>query len=80
MNFQTCEPIGGFTPPAELEALEGRVQCLMNGRVRNLRLLFHQDGLILKGFSRSYYAKQIAQHAVMNRTNLPILANEIEVT
>jgi hypothetical protein len=80
MNFQTCEPIGRLTPPRELEGLEGRVQCLMNGRVRDLRLLFQEDGLILKGFSRSYYAKQIAQHAVMNGTDLPILANEIEVT
>ena len=80
MNLQTYEPIGRFTPPGELEGLEGRVQCLMNGRVRDFRLLFQGDGLILKGFSHSYYVKQIAQHAVMKRTNLPILANEIVVT
>lgn len=36
------------------------------------------DGLILKGRTRTYYAKQMAQQLVM-RSNQRVLANEIEV-
>jgi len=35
--------------------------------------------LILRGRTRTYYAKQLAQQAVMEATALPIRANEIEV-
>jgi hypothetical protein len=38
-----------------------------------------EDGLLLRGYSHSYYVKQLAQHAVMQATNLRIVANEIEV-
>jgi hypothetical protein len=36
-------------------------------------------GLVLTGQASTYYAKQLAQHAVMEATALPILANEIDV-
>jgi hypothetical protein len=36
-------------------------------------------GLILRGLTTTYYAKQLAQHAVMEATAIPIVANEIEV-
>jgi hypothetical protein len=35
---------------------------------------------VLRGRARTYYAKQLAQHAVMQATALPILRNEIEVS
>ena len=63
----------------ELDELEARLQSCLSGRVSGLRLRFHGDGLILRGWTRTYYAKQLAQHAVMAATKLPILANEIEV-
>jgi hypothetical protein len=68
-------------PPAlsELEQLETHVQSRLNGRVRYFRLVAHGCALILRGHARTYYAKQLAQHAVMEATALPILANEIEV-
>lgn len=62
------------------DQLENRVQAKMSGRVRHLRLLFHDRGIVLRGFARTYYAKQLAQHAVMEESSLPILANEIEVS
>jgi len=34
---------------------------------------------VLQGRTRTYHAKQLAQHAVMEITELPILANEIRV-
>jgi hypothetical protein len=37
------------------------------------------DGVILQGSALTYYAKQLAQHAIMVAIQLPILANDIEV-
>lgn len=64
---------------AELDHIEGRLQCRLNGRVRNLRLVLHDHGLVLCGCAPTYYAKQLAQHALMEITNLPLLANDIAV-
>jgi hypothetical protein len=66
--------------PVEIERLETRMQSLLSGRVRNLRLVVHDGGLILTGQARTYYAKQLAQHAVLEATALPIVANEIQVS
>jgi hypothetical protein len=41
--------------------------------------LCRDDGVILRGVAYSFYAKQLAQHSVMEITKLPVLANEIEV-
>jgi hypothetical protein len=62
-----------------VEQLEERLQLRMNGRVRNLRLLIREQGLILQGQTSTYYAKQLAQHAAIEISGLLILANEIEV-
>lgn len=63
----------------ELLQLEARVKRRLDGRVRRLYLSVRDSGLILRGSSASYYGKQLAQHAAMELTELPILANEIEV-
>jgi hypothetical protein len=67
-------------PPDVLGQLESRLQCQLNGRVRNLQLVLHNSGLVLRGVSRTYYGKQLAQHVVMETLDLPIVANEIEVS
>lgn len=59
------------------EQLEALVQRRSHGRVRNFRLFF--QGLVLQGQSSTHYAKQLAQHAAMEVSGLPILANDIEV-
>ena len=65
---------------SEKEArLEMHLQARLGSRVRDLRVVCRNDGVIVQGSSRTYYAKQLAQHLVMEITNLPILANEIEV-
>jgi hypothetical protein len=64
---------------AAIENIEVRVQSVMHGRVDDLHLRVSGKGLILQGRAPTYYAKQIAQHAVMQATGLPILRNEIEV-
>ena len=60
--------------------LEVHVQCRLSGRVRDFRLMVHSTGFVLRGYSHTYHAKQLAQHAVMEVTDLPIRANEIEVS
>jgi hypothetical protein len=67
------------TTPAD--QLEARIQRRLIGRVglRRLRVLVHEQGLVLQGCAPTYYAKQLAQHAAMEVSGLPILANEIEV-
>ena len=52
----------------------------LHGRLVNLRVLPRGDGIVLQGNVNSYHAKQLALHAVMKATNLPIRANEIAVS
>jgi hypothetical protein len=69
-------------PPGlcDIAQLETHVQSRLHGRVRHLRLMIRGCGLVLMGQAATYYAKQLAQHEVMEATTLPILANEIEVS
>ena len=60
--------------------IEQKILCRLNGRVRDLKLMACDDGLVLQGRALTYHAKQLAQHAVMELTKLPIRANEIEVS
>jgi hypothetical protein len=66
-------------PGPTLQALEARLRSRLVGRVGGLRLVLAGRGVILQGYARTYYAKQLAQHAVMAATDLPLLANEIQV-
>jgi hypothetical protein len=62
-----------------LNEIQTRIQRHLFGRVRKLRLSFRDGGMVLEGVASSYYAKQLAQHAVMKCLDSSILANEIEV-
>jgi len=64
---------------ATLDDLEAHLQSQLTGRIRRLRLLDRQGGLVLQGQANTYYAKQLAQEIVMNATTLTLAANEIEV-
>lgn len=63
-----------------LQHIEGKIRRQLAGSVRNLHLILSDDGLVMRGRVRSYYSKQLAQHAVMKLTKVRIRANEIEVT
>ena len=65
--------------PEQIDQLVACVQGRLAGRVCDLRLLVQENGLVLQGRAHSYYAKQLAQHAVIMATELPLLANDIEV-
>jgi hypothetical protein len=68
--------VGG---PVCVERLGAFVRSRVGGRVRNLHVVAAANGVVLRGRAATYYAKQLAQHAVMEATDLPIVANEIEV-
>jgi hypothetical protein len=61
------------------EHLEALLLNRLGGRVRDLRIVVREDGLILQGRAPTYHAKQLAQHAAMEVGGMPILANDIEV-
>lgn len=63
-----------------LDRLEAQVRHQLSGRLLEFRLQRRDEGVILIGRANSYYTKQLAQHAVMNGTDLPILQNKIEVS
>ena len=65
---------------AEIGRLAAVTARKLRGRLWGLRLELHGSGVVLRGTARSFYAKQLAQHAVMTGTTLPIVRNAIEVT
>jgi hypothetical protein len=73
------EPVDAVAS-AGLDHLETSLQARLSGRIRCLRLLLCDSGIVLRGFAHTYYAKQVAQAAVMSETTVPIVANEIEVS
>jgi len=65
----------------EIGRLEEYVECQLSGRLRDFHVrLADNGGLVLCGRAPTYYAKQLAQHVVMRATDLPIVANDIQVT
>jgi hypothetical protein len=69
-----------LSPDKQAAQLEAQVQGRLAGRrLIDFRLQLQGAGVVLQGRAPTYYVKQLAQHAVMQATDLPILANEIEV-
>lgn len=77
MSEQLQTDIVGYE---RLARIEEHIRSRLAGLVRDFQLLFRDEGLVLRGHVHTYYAKQRAQHAVMEVCNLPIRANEIEVS
>ena len=72
--------LGVIKGDAELaERIEGHIERRASGRIRDLHVVCSDGMIILMGRSRTYHAKQLAQHALMSETSLPIHANEIDV-
>lgn len=85
MRKGTCDGPNAVATPGEIQRdeihrLGVQVRHQLSGRLREFRLELRDCGLVLQGRARTYYAKQLAQHAVMTATDLPILQNEIEVS
>ncbi len=63
----------------DLEQIQQEIRCNLSLRVHNFRIRAVGEGLILEGRTKTYYGKQLVQHAVMDTTDFPILANNIVV-
>ena len=79
MNSPTFEHDVALISRDELDQLENQLQVQLNGRIRNLHLSIDNGSLVLCGRVHTYYAKQLAQQFLMNTTDLPISANDIDV-
>ena len=64
----------------DVEQNEEELQQRLRGHVADLHLQVHDGRLVLQGRCASYYAKQLAQHAAMTLTGMPIASNRIEVS
>jgi hypothetical protein len=80
MKAQSTDPSIDLSTANGAAELESRILYRLGGQIREFRLVLVDRRLILRGRAHTYYAKQLAQHAVMGATELPILANEIEVS
>jgi hypothetical protein len=68
------------TPQELAQFIEGHVNRVANGRIRDLHVVYSEDRIILQGRSRTYHAKQLAHQAVLDLTDgHPLLANQIVV-
>jgi hypothetical protein len=76
-STESSSDLATASGPPELEA---RILYRLGRQIREFQLIAVESGLILRGRAHTYYAKQLAQHAVMQATELRILANEIEVS
>jgi hypothetical protein len=63
-----------------LVRIEEHVRYRLSGLLCDFHLVFQDKGLVLRGLVHTYRAKQLAQHAVMEVSSLPIRANEMEVS
>jgi hypothetical protein len=66
--------------PHGLDGLAEIVRRRLAGRIRDLRLVLRENGIVLQGRACSYYGKQLAQHEVLRVVNAARLVNEIEVS
>ena len=78
MHFLAAEP-GVVHENGLVHQVAARLSGRLGSQVRDFAIFSHQDGLILHGRVSTYYGKQLAQHVVMEISDLPIVSNEIEV-
>jgi hypothetical protein len=64
----------------DMARVEALIRSRLGGRIQDLHLERTDKGLFVRGRTRTYYAKQLVSHAVMDLMGIPIVANEIEVS
>jgi len=62
-----------------LQELEMIVVTRLAGHISQVQFTESTDGLVLRGFCRSFYAKQMVQELLMQLGNFRVIANEIVV-
>jgi hypothetical protein len=71
MNQHTREQPPDLARTDWIDELEAHIQRRLGGLVRDFRLLVQGGGLVLRGHTHTYYAKQLAQEAVRGASTLP---------
>ena len=66
--------------PSGPEQVEALLRERLGTRVRGLRVLVREGGVVLQGTVYTWYSKQVAQQVAMRDLRLTVLANEIEVS
>lgn len=79
MNLKESDPPLDQSVFEQLKLVELQLRQSLRQRVHNFHIQILDDGLVLEGHTKTYFAKQEVQHAVMNATKLPIRANNIVV-
>ena len=79
MNLQFDTDLLEIPAAEDLDQIQLEVRRNLSLRVHNFRIRVVDEGLILEGRTKTYYGKQLVQHAVMDATDFPILANNIVV-
>jgi len=62
-----------------LQELEMIVVTRLAGHISQVQFTESTDGLVLRGYCRSFYAKQMVQELLMQLGNFRVIANEIVV-
>jgi hypothetical protein len=62
-----------------MEQVEDLLRKRLGGKVRKVCVFIHGGTVTLRGRASSYYAKQLAQHLIMEEIKLQVQANEIQV-
>ncbi len=61
--------------------IEGQIDRLASGRIRDLHVVYSDEEIILQGRSRTHHAKQVALQAVLDLTDgHPLLTIQIVVS
>jgi len=71
MKVQSNDARIDFASDDLTSELEMAVQCRLAGRIGRFCLTRVDGGVILRGYCRSYHAKQLAQHEVMQQPTYP---------
>lgn len=80
MNELSNSPMVNPKADELIERIKAGVRQRVGGWVRDFQVQIHDQGVILRGRTRTYYAKQLVQHTAMEVGGLAILANRIEVS
>jgi osmotically-inducible protein OsmY len=68
---------------ARMERLAARIELAIRrqvaGKIHDLKIDVSEESVVLSGACRTYYSKQLAQHAAMSVSGCPTLVNEIVV-
>jgi hypothetical protein len=80
LGTETLRMENGKSHQEVAQFIEGHVNRVANGRIRDLHVVYSDDQIVLQGRSRTYHAKQLAHQAVLDLTDgHPLLANQIVV-